>query len=87
MSAKELLDIDFNRRFKSSEKGQSIKAFKKGEKDRETLHKENIKGKDDLFNEVPFTNLVFFNEFINNRVNWDKLEKMVIILNVLIGIN
>ena len=74
LSAKELLDIDFNRRFKSSEKEQSISAFKKGEKNRKRLHKENIKGKDDLFNEVPFTNLVFFNEFINNRINWDKLE-------------
>ena len=72
MSAPQMLDIEVNRRFASNEKKDTLDIFKQSESDRKSIRSE-VSDDDKSFNEVPFTNLFFFNEFINNRINWDNL--------------
>ena len=72
MSSEQLLDIVVNRRFESGEKKDAINVFKKGEEDRKEV-REKRENDEDSFDETPLTNLYFFNEFINNRVDWGNL--------------
>lgn len=72
MNARQMLDIDVNRRFESGEKKDTLNIFKRSEVERTSLRAE-MSDDENSFNEVPFTNLVFFNEFINNRIDWDHL--------------
>ena len=72
MTPQQMLDIDVNRRFESGEKKEALDIFKSSEADRKNLQAEKSDG-EDSFDDVPFTNLVFFNDFINKRINWDNL--------------
>ena len=81
MSPEQLLDVGVNRRFASGEKKDAINVFKKGEEDRKEV-REKRENKENSFDETPLTNLNFFNEFINNRINWDKFENWFLTLTL-----
>ena len=79
MGPEQLLDIGVNRRFESGEKKDAINVFKKGEEDRKEV-RETRENQEDSFDETPLTNLYFFNEFINNRIDWGKYVNWLVTL-------
>ena len=69
MTAKDLLDLETNKRFEKREKKEVLAIFGQAETDRGLL--KDTKENGESFDDSSFTNLYFFTEFIDNRVDWN----------------
>jgi len=74
LTIEQLLDIDSNHRFKAKEKKETINVIKAAEGGRLEAHTNSDEpGK---FNNIALANLQFYNQFIDERCNWDKIYNM-----------
>lgn len=79
LTIEQLLDLDYNHRFKEKEKKEAIDVIKGGEAGRaEAYQKDNQNpAESKKFNNVPLANLQFYNQFIDNRCNWAEIYKVL----------
>lgn len=80
LSVENLLNIEQNYRFSSKSKKDLVNAVKETEKGRAALHEQDNTAKAETggeFNNVALLNLQFFNQFIDQRCDWNSIDNVV----------
>ncbi|MDP3468743.1 MAG: DUF4157 domain-containing protein [Daejeonella sp.] len=79
LTIEQLLDLDYNHRFAEKEKQEAIDVIKTAETGRTAAYQKDnqLPGESKKFNNVALANLQFYNQFIDNRCNWDEIYKVL----------